>query len=82
MDPIPLRESQGGDGRVVKASGQGSGGSVLMEYVLVCGCIMVLIQWLWKEGIYDFGTGWTGTIGGVVLAYYQRVLCGIALPVP
>ena len=66
----------------MKACGTGSGGSVLMEYVLACGCVMVLIEWLWKVGIYDFGTGWTGWIGGVVLAYYQRVLCGIALPIP
>ena len=66
----------------MNGGGQGDGGSVLMEYVLACGCIMVLIKWMWDVGIYEFGTGWTGTIGNVVLSYYQRVLGGVALPVP
>ena len=58
-------------------------GSVLMEYLIVNLAIAVPILLLWHEGIYDFSAGeWKGDLGLGIQAMFQRVLSGIALPVP
>lgn len=60
-----------------------SAGSVLMEYVIVNLAIAVPLLLLWHHGIYNFTTGkWTGEFGLGIQAMFQRVLSGIALPVP
>ena len=58
-------------------------GSVLMEYLIVNLAIAVPLLLLWHEGIYDFSTGeWKGEFGLGLQAMFQRVLSGIALPIP
>ena len=58
-------------------------GSVLMEYVIVNLAITVPIFLLWHWGIYDSSTGtWKGEFGFGIQAMFQRVLSGIALPIP
>lgn len=58
-------------------------GSVLMEYLVVNLAIAVPLLILWHEGIYDYTTGqWRGEIGFGIQSMYQRVMSGIALPLP
>lgn len=58
-------------------------GSVLMEYLVVNLAIAVPLLILWHEGIYDYTTGqWRGEIGLGIQSVYQRVMSGIALPLP
>lgn len=58
-------------------------GSVLMEYLVVNLAIAVPLLILWHEGIYDYTTGqWRGEIGLGIQSMYQRVMSGIALPLP
>lgn len=57
-------------------------GSVLMEYVLLCCFTAALVIEFWHAELYNFDTGWKGTLGRGVVDFYQRVLGGIALPVP
>lgn len=60
----------------------GDRGSVLMEYVVLCGAIMVLVDVVWRFGLYSPSAGWNGLFGAPIELYYQRVLGGIALPIP
>lgn len=60
----------------------GSRGSVLMEYVVLCSAIMLLIGFIWRMGLYSPVKGWNGILGRPIESYYQRVLGGIALPIP
>ena len=54
-----------------------------MEYLIVNLAIAVPLLLLWHEGIYDFSTGeWKGEFGLGLQAMFQRVLSGIALPIP
>lgn len=74
------------------ASG-GERGSVLMEY-MVMSCVTVsAIVVFWNTQLYDHRNGWKeGTpipklekklrLGRETVEFYQRVLGGIALPVP
>ena len=58
-------------------------GSVLMEYLVVNLAIAVPLLILWHKGIYDCTTGeWIGDLGLGVQAMYQRVMSGVALPIP
>lgn len=58
-------------------------GSVLMEYLVVNLAIAVPLLILWHEGIYDYTTGqWKGEMGLGIQAMYQRVMSGVALPIP
>lgn len=57
-------------------------GSVLMEYAVLCGAVMLLIEFIWRMGLYSPVDGWTGILGTPIESYYQRVLGGIALPIP
>lgn len=59
------------------------GGSVLMEYVVVNLAIAVPLLLMWHLEIYDFATNkWVGEFGLGLQAMFQRVLNGIALPIP
>lgn len=63
----------------------GAGGSVLMEYVVLCSFVAMALILFWRVEIYDFSSGWQeGTLGlgRSVVEFYQRVLGGIAMPVP
>lgn len=58
-------------------------GSVLMEYLVVNLAIAVPLLILWHKGIYDSVEGkWIGDLGLGVQAMYQRVMSGVALPIP
>lgn len=58
-------------------------GSVLMEYLVVNLAIAVPLLILWHEGIYDYTTGqWRGEMGLCIQAMYQRVMSGVAVPIP
>lgn len=71
----------------------GERGSVLMEY-MVMSCVMVsAIVVFWHTQLYDYQNGWKeGTpipklekqlrLGRDLVEFYQRVLGGVALPVP
>ena len=60
-----------------------SHGSVLMEYVVVNVGIAVPLLALWHEEVFDFTTQqWVGEFGLGLQAMFQRVLSGIALPIP
>ncbi len=60
-----------------------SEGSVLMEYVVVNLAIAVPLLLMWYLGVYNFATGeWVGDLGVGIKAMFQRVLNGIALPIP
>lgn len=57
-------------------------GSVLMEYmVLSCFTALVLIG-TWHSALYNADEGWTGTMGRGLVNAQQRILGGIAMPVP
>ncbi len=60
----------------------GDKGSVLMEYVLLCCFTAAVIIEVWHTELYNFDTGWKGELGRGTVDFYQRVLGGIALPVP
>lgn len=56
-------------------------GSVLMEYVVVNTLVAVPLIGFWHE-IYDVSTGhWIGPGLGIQLMF-QRLMSGIALPLP
>ena len=58
-------------------------GSVLMEYLVVNLAVAVPLLILWHEGIFNASEGkWTGYLGLGIQAMYQRVMSGIALPIP
>lgn len=58
-------------------------GSVLMEYVIVNILIAVPLILMWHTEIYDYATGeWKDDFGSGIQAMFQRVLSGIALPIP
>lgn len=58
-------------------------GSVLMEYLIVNLAVAVPLLILWHEGIFNASEGkWTGYLGLGIQAMYQRVMSGIALPIP
>lgn len=71
----------------------GEKGSVLMEYVVMSCVIASAIVVFWNTQLYDYENGWKeGTpipgmekklrLGRETVEFYQRVLGGIALPVP
>ena len=58
-------------------------GSVLMEYLVVNLAVAVPLLILWHKGIYDYTKGeWIGDLGLGIQAMYQRVMSGVALPLP
>ena len=54
-----------------------------MEYVIVNLAIAVPLLLLWHKGIFDpLKNEWVGELGLGIQAMFQRVLSGIALPIP
>ena len=71
------------DGMTVSSFGGDQCGSVLMEYLVVNLFIAVPLLELWHVWIFDAGLNqWVGDLGTGIQAMFQRVLAGIALPVP
>lgn len=76
-----------------RADVAGERGSVLMEYVVMSCVIASALVTFWNTQLYDYRNGWKeGTpipgleeklrLGRDTVEFYQRVLGGIALPVP
>jgi len=60
---------------------KGERGSVMMEYVIVlCGIGVALMVFMNRE-FFDYRNGF-GPLGQGVVAFYQRTLGGLSLPVP
>lgn len=55
-------------------------GSVMLEYVLMLTVAVVFIYF--SRTIFEPGIGFTEDIGKPMVAYFQRVLTGISLPIP
>ncbi len=56
-------------------------GSMMLEYVVaLCGIGAVLAVFMNRE-FYDFESGF-GALGQGIVAFYQRTLGGLSLPVP
>ena len=56
-------------------------GSMMMEYVLVlCGIGVALMVFMNRE-FFDYNNGF-GPLGQGIVAFYQRTLGGLSLPVP
>ena len=55
-------------------------GSMLLEYALMLSVGVVFIYV--SIQIFEPGVGFTEDLGKPLVAYFQRVLTGIALPVP
>ena len=55
-------------------------GSMMLEYVLMLSVGVVF--WIFAIQIFEPGVGFTEDIGKPLVAYFQRVLTGIAMPIP
>ena len=56
-------------------------GSMMMEYVIVlCGLGVALMVFMNRE-FFDYTNGF-GPLGQGIVAFYQRTLGGLSLPVP
>ena len=55
-------------------------GSMMLEYVLMLSVGVVFV--IFAIQIFEPGVGFTEDLGKPLVAYFQRVLTGIALPVP
>ena len=59
---------------------KGTDGSMIMEYALMLSVGVVFVYFALQ--IFEPGVGFTEDFGKPMVAYFQRVLTGIALPVP
>ena len=67
--------------KAVKEAAASERGSMMMEYVMVlCGIGAALAVFMNRE-FYSAGGGF-GSIGEGVVAFYQRALGGLSLPIP
>ena len=57
-----------------------SDGSMILEYALMLSVGVVFVYFAIQ--IFEPGVGFTEEFGKPMVAYFQRVLTGIALPVP
>ena len=57
-----------------------TGGSMMLEYVLMLSVGVVF--WIFAIQIFEPGVGFTEDLGKPLVAYFQRVLTGIAMPIP
>lgn len=55
-------------------------GSMILEYALMLSVGVVFVYFALQ--IFEPGVGFTEDFGKPMVAYFQRVLTGIALPVP
>ena len=55
-------------------------GSMMLEYVLMLSVGVVFV--IFALQIFEPGVGFTEDIGKPLVAYFQRVLTGIAMPIP
>ena len=55
-------------------------GSMMLEYVLMLSVGVVFV--IFAIQIFEPGVGFTEDIGKPLVAYFQRVLTGIAMPIP
>lgn len=56
-------------------------GSIMLEYVIVlCGIGVALIVFM-NRAFFDISAGF-GPLGREIVAFYQRMLGGLSLPVP
>ncbi len=55
-------------------------GSMMMEYVITLAVAAVFL-FFWLK-IFEPGVGFTDDFGKPLVAYFQRVLTGISLPIP
>ena len=53
-----------------------------MEYVVLCCFTALVIVAAWHLDLYTADEGWTGTMGRALVDSQQRLLEGIAMPVP
>ena len=58
----------------------GEKGSMILEYALMLSIGVVFVYFAIQ--IFEPGVGFTEEFGKPMVAYFQRVLTGIALPVP
>ena len=58
----------------------GSDGSMMLEYVLMLSVGVVFV--IFAIQIFEPGVGFTEDLGKPLVAYFQRVLTGIAMPIP
>ena len=63
-----------------RSGSRNTGGSMMLEYVLMLS-IGVVFLYVARE-IFEPGVGFTEDLGKPLVAYFQRVLTGIALPIP
>ena len=57
-----------------------TGGSMMLEYVLMLSVGVVFV--IFAIQIFEPGVGFTEDLGKPLVAYFQRVLTGIAMPIP
>ncbi len=57
-----------------------SDGSMMLEYVLMLSVGVVFV--IFAIQIFEPGVGFTEDLGKPLVAYFQRVLTGIAMPIP
>lgn len=57
-----------------------NGGSMMLEYTLMLS-VGVIFLYFARE-IFQPGVGFTEDVGRPLVAYFQRVLTGISLPIP
>ena len=55
-------------------------GSMMLEYVLMLSVGVVFV--IFAIQIFEPGVGFTEDLGKPLVAYFQRVLTGIAMPIP
>ena len=64
-----------------RTSMKSENGSMMMEYVIVlCGIGVALMVFMNRE-FFDYTNGF-GPLGQGIVAFYQRTLGGLSLPVP
>ena len=57
-----------------------SDGSMMLEYVLMLSVGVIFV--IFAIQIFEPGVGFTEDLGKPLVAYFQRVLTGIAMPIP
>ena len=59
----------------------GGAGTILVEYVVVLCFLGIAVYWIFIEEFYS-ADGYQGALGSAVLIMMQRILEGIAMPIP